>query len=307
MLEALVAVGLTAMLLAVFSTILFSTVFLRRTQANIQAVNFIQEEIDSLRSLPFDELTLRTNGNFLGVARHRGTWGVSAVSGTPSAANALSHTAAGTATVEQTGLALLPGNYRDDFTSFTAKVKVRSSPPSGWGAGLAFRYRDAENHYRFRISSGGSALDKVVRGVRTTVWSNTTANAANTWYTLDVSATGGTIVVKRNGVTLTTQTDSAFTEGDVALLTLNSALADFDDVAVTDASGTSTWNFDADAAGSLPTDWRRLSPFDLPGGNGTLTIANYLGDADIKQATVNVTWTDGGVTRSSSGTTLIAE
>lgn len=306
LLEALIAIGLAAVLLAVFTSVLSATVFLRRAHYNVQAANFIQEELESLRALPFSDLLLRTNGNFLGLSRTRGPWQVKAVTSPPSGNNAYVMETAQTAIVEETGLAVLPGNYREDFSSFTAKVRVQAASPAGWGAGVAFRYRDAENHYRFRLTSGGAALDKIVQGVRTTIWSNSTSNSTNTWYTLEVVVAGNSITLRRNGTTLATQTDNAFTTGDLALLTLNSARAEFDDVAVAE-TGTTTWNFDADAVGSTPADWQRMSFSDMPGGTGALTIANYLGDTNIKQATATVTWSDAGTTRSASGTTLIAK
>lgn len=306
LLEALIAIGLAAVLLAVFTSVLSATMLLRRAQYNVLAANFIQEELDSLRALPFADLLVRTNGNFLGLSRTRGNWQVKTVTSPPSGGKAFVLDTAKSAIVEETGLAVLPGNYRQDFASFTAKVRVQPSSPVGWGAGIAFRYRDAENHYRFRLSSGGAALDKVVQGVKTTIWSNSTSNSTNTWYTLEAVVAGNSITLKRNGTTLTTVTDNAFTTGDLALLTLNAGLAEFDDVAVTE-TGTTTWNFDADADGSVPADWQRMSFSDMPSGTGTLTIANYLTDVNIKQATVTVTWFDSGTTRTASGTTLIAK
>jgi hypothetical protein len=305
--EALISIGLAAVLLAVFTSVLSATMLLRRAQYNVQASGFIQEEFDSLRALPYSELLTRTNGNFLGLAMTRGPWKVKTVTSPPSGTKAYAMETAQSAIVEETGLALLPGNYRKDITTYSAKVQVQASSPAGWGAGIAFRYRDAENHYRFRISSGGAALDKVVQGTKTTVWSNSTANATGTWYTLEVVVTGNNITLKRNGSTLVTQTDSSLTTGDIALLTTNSARAYFDDVSVTSDGVTSSWNFDSDADGTVPTDWQRMSVFDLPSGTGTLTIANYLGDANVKQATVNVTWADQGITRSASGNTLITK
>lgn len=307
LIEALITVGLAAVLLAVYTSVLAATTYLRRAQYNVLAANFIQEELDSLRSRPFTDLLVRTNGNLLGLSINRGPWKVKTVTTPPSGTKAYALETAQSAIIEQTGLAVVPGNYREDITSYVAKVNVLASSPAGWGAGIAFRYRDAENHYRFRLSSGGAALDKVVQGTKTTIWSNTTANSTGTWYTLEVVAAGNNITIKRNGVTLTTQADTAHTTGDLALITLNGALAYFDDVTATDAYATATWNFDADADGSTPVDWQRLSAVDLPSGAATLTIANYLSDANVKQATVTVSWSDAGITRTATGTTLIAK
>lgn len=305
--EALISVGLAAIMLAVFSAVFSATVLLRRTHDHVQAASFVQEEIDSLRALPFTELLTRTNGKFLGLAMTRGPWKVKTVASPPSGTRVYAMETAQTAIIEETGLAVLPGNYRKDITSYVAKVQVLAGAPAGWGAGIAFRYRDAENHYRFRLSSGGAALDKIVQGTKTTVWSNSTSNTTGTWYTLEVSVTGNSILLKRNGTTLTTQTDNSLATGDLALLTLNGARAHFDDVSILADATTSSWNFDGDADGTVPTDWQRLSVLDLPSGNGTLTIADYLGDDDVKQATVNVTWNDSSQTKTASGTTLLTK
>lgn len=306
LIEALITVGLAAIMLSVYTSVLMATVFLRRAQYNVQAANFVQEELDSLRALPYTDLLVRTNGNLLGLSINRGPWQVKTVTAPPSGTKAYAMETAQAAIVGETGLAVLPGNYRKDFTSYVAKVNALATSPGGWGAGVAFRYRDAENHYRFRITSGGAALDKIVQGITTTIWSNSTANSTGTWYTLEVVAAGNSFTLKRNGATLTTQTDNTFTTGDLALLTLSSARAYFDDVSVTEGS-TTTWNFDAETDGTVPTDWQRISAVDLPNGAATLTIANYLSDANVKQATMNVSWIDAGITRSMTGTTLIAK
>lgn len=309
--EALITIGLAAILLSVFTAVLTTTVFLRRAQYSVQASNFIEEELDALRALPYSELLIRTNGNFLGVSTTRGPWKVKtdASASPPSGSNVYAMETAQPAIVSETGLAVLPGNQRKD-ANFIAKVRVRSSSPAGWGAGIAFRYIDAENHYRFRFTSGGIALDKVRQGVVTTVWSQSVAHSTSTWYTLEADVTGNQIVLKKNGSTLTTYTDSGqsyLTKGNLALLTTGGANVYVDDVSVTEGATTTSWNFDADAAGSVPSDWQRYAVVDLPNGAGTLTIANYLGDASIKQATVNVSWIDAGITRSASGTTLITK
>jgi len=303
--EALIAIGLATVLLSIFTSVLASTAFLRRAQYNVLAANFIQEELDSLRTLPYAELLTRTSGRFLGVGMTRGPWKVKTVTSPPSGTKVFAMEAAQTAIVEETGLAIFPGNFREDAT-FSAKVNVQASSPVGWGAGIAFRYRDAENHYRFRITSGGAAIDKIFHGTKTTIWSNSTGNSTGTWYTLEVTITGPSITVRRNGTTLTTQTDTALLEGDMALLTLNGALAYFDDASITEG-GTTVWNFDSDTNGTVPSDWQRMSVADLPSGAGLLTVANYLSDPDIRQVTATVTWSDAGQTRSASGTTLISK
>lgn len=305
--EALIAIGLAAVLLAVFTAILAATVFLRRSQYNIQAANFIQEELDSLRTLPYTELLDRTNGRFLGLAIMRGPWVVKSDAGAspPSSPKVVAMETAQAAVIEETGLLMLPGNHRGDAT-VAAKVRILSSSPAGWAAGIAFRYRDAENHYRFRLTSGGAALDRIAQGVKTTLWSDSNPNSTNTWYTLEVVMAGNSFTLKSNGATLTTRTDNSFAMGGLAIISLNSALLYCDDVAVTEGS-TTTYAFDAYADGALPANWQRLSYLDLPNGNGTVTIANYLGEANMKKIDVRISWIDTGITRSVTGSTIIAK
>ena len=266
----------------------------------------MQEELDTLRTLPYAELLTRTNGNVLGISNDRGPWKTKTVTTPPSGTKVYAMETAQTAIIEETGIAVLPGNYRGDFT-LSVKVNALATSPAGWGAGVAFRYRDTENHYRFRFASGGIALDKIQQGIKTTLWSQSATYNTGTWYTLDIIATGSSLVLKKNGTTLTTITDTTFTMGDLALLTLNGAKTYFDDVAVTENSVTTTWNFDTQADGTIPSDWQRLSALDLPSGSETLTIANYLSDSNITKATVTISWKDAGSTRSITGSTLIAK
>jgi len=309
--EALIAIGLAAIMLAVFTSVLTTTVFLKRAQYSVQASNFIQEELDSLRAIPYNELLVRTNGNLLGLSLTRGPWQVKtdAAASPPSGSKVFAMETAQAGILTETGLAALPGNYMKDG-NIIAKVRVLSSSPSGWGAGIAFRYIDAENHYRYRITSGGVALDQVRQGVTTTLWSQSVSHSTNTWYTLEADLTGNQIVLKKNGSTLVTYTDSGqvyLYRGINALMATGSARVYFDDVSKVENAVTDVWNFDAEADGAVPVDWQRYGVTDLPNGAATLTIANYLGDASIKQATMNVSWIDAGITRSASGTTLITK
>ncbi len=305
--EALIAIAIAASTLAVYTAVLTSAAFLRRAQPNVQAANFVQEELDTLRSLPFAELLDRANGNFLGVAMTRGPWRVKTAAGAPSGSKVYDMETAQAAINQETGLAVLPGNYAGDFT-FIAKVNALASSPTGWGAGIAFRYRDAENHYRLRFTSGGIALDKAYHGTVTTVWSQSQTYATGAWYTLEVDAAGNAFTLKKNGATLTTYTDaSPLPAGDLAVMALSGAKTQFDDVSVTTGGATSSWNFDANADGSVPSDWQRLSVVDLPNGAGTLTIANYQNDATIKKATATASWTDSGGNHALSGVTLISK
>lgn len=308
--EVLITVGLVAILLAVYSAVLASTVFLRRSQYNIQAADFIQEEIDTLRSLPTAELLNRASGAFLGIPFQRGAWTVQTV-GDDSQNRRLVLPAAKTAVGDETGLVVLPGNYRTDFT-FTAKFKADNASPGGWDAALTFRYRDAENFYRLRVNQSGWALDRRKQGALTLVDSGTTAFANNTWYQLRVVASGNSFSLywgTQNQSPLTllkTVTDTTpLLSGDLALMAVDGALLSFDDVSVTENAVTTIWNFEADADNVLPVAWQRLSCLDMPSGACTLTIEDYLSETSMKKITVVVTWNDGGNAKSATGMTVI--
>lgn len=299
LLEALVTIGLAAVILAIYSALLMGVYFLSRTEFGVQATSFVQEGLDALRTLEYEDLLDRTDGNLLGLTFTRGDWAVFDDSGD----NVLRLPIVADDLGGETGLVALPGNYRNDFT-VTADVKARNLSVSGWSAGLALRYRDSENHYRFRFSAGGIAFDEVVQGVETTLWSQSSTYDKDTWYELEVIASGDQFTLKRNGVTLTTVTDDTFATGDVAIISLDGALVDANDVSVTEGSTTS-WDFESDEEGAMPDDWRRISAFDLPDGNATLTIEDYLGQTDMKKATVTVSWEETALTKTATGTVVI--
>jgi prepilin-type N-terminal cleavage/methylation domain-containing protein len=300
--EVLITTVVVAVLLTAYSSTLTGAFFLRRSQNNAQAANFLQEEIDTLRTLPYAELLTRTDGNLLGIALQRGDWRVLDDGG-----RRLALKTAAPAKATETGLVVIPGNYRDNFT-LTAKVKIPAAAPDGGSAGLAFRYRDAENYYRFRFNYNaptGLALDKVYHGTVTTVWSLAATFSKDTWYTLQVTAARNALTVTQGSNTTTyTDTTNPLIIGNLALISLGGAIPLYDDVAVTESS-TTTWNFDSDTLGRLPNPWQRLSYVDLPGGTGTLTISNYLSEANMKRATVTITWKDANKTRRATGTTVL--
>jgi type II secretory pathway pseudopilin PulG len=306
LLEAIVAIMITVVIFAVFSATISAAYLLRKSTYVTQASNFIREELDSLRTLPYTELLNRTNGNFLGISLTRGDWLEVTAVNPPSGSRVLTLQAAQPALTHETGLLVIPGNYHTDM-DLVAKINVSSASPAGWGSGIAFDYRDSENHYRYRITSGGIALDKVVHDTVTTLWSHSAAYATNTWYTLEVVTSGTSITLKLNGTAMTTLTDSTFSVGDAAIMSLDGALPSVDDVSLTENGTTTSYNFESDTLGQMPTVWQRFVYVDLPNGQGTLTIADYLGMTGIKTVTATVTWTDSGVTNSVSGTTLIAQ
>lgn len=303
LIEVIIAISLTAVVIGIYTAVLASTFFLRRTQYDLQAQSLVQEELETLGALPFDELLTRSNGNLLGVSIQRGLWTVNASASAVSLPNILELGTAQSAVTGETGIAITPGDYRDAVT-FKASLKALPASPANWGAGIALRYRDAENYYRFRFTSGGLAFDKVVHGTATTLWSQGGTYAKDTWYALEVVASANSFTLKKNGITLATVTDGTFLTGDLAVFSMNGALVQADSASAVDADGTATWDFDSDTVGAIPEAWRRLSALDLPSGGATLTVAQYAGSADAKTATVTVTWKDGNANRTVNGSTL---
>jgi prepilin-type N-terminal cleavage/methylation domain-containing protein len=299
LLEALVTIGLAAIILSIYTAMLTGAHYLTRQKYSIQAAGFVQEGLDVLRTIEFSELLNRTEGGLLGMAFTRGDWEI-----TGGADKVLELTSDAADWIGETGLALLPGSYREDFV-YSAKVNIDGSSPSGWGGGIAFRYRDAENHYRFRYMAGGIALDLVHQGTVSTLWSQSGTYIRDAWYELEVTASGPDFTLKRNGITLANVNDETLTIGDLALLASGDALVKFNDVTVTgDEPG--SWNFDGETSGEYPVDWHRLSPFDLPGGTASLTISDYLGLPDMKQASLYITWVESGGVKNINGTSIIA-
>jgi prepilin-type N-terminal cleavage/methylation domain-containing protein len=306
LIESLVSISIIAVTLTAFGGVLSTVGAFKRNDFRFQAANFVREEIDALHALPYSELIDQTNGHFLGLAFTRGAWQVRNEVTAPSAGRVIELTEASEpALVQETGMLIEPTNYHDNF-AFTAKLRTLATSPAGWGTAIAFRYRDASNHYRFRLTAGGFALDRVQHGVITTVWSQNTTINTGTWYTLSIVCDGSTIKLWNGGTLLVTKVDSSFATGDIAIMSLNGSLLQADDVAVSQGGEIGSWNFNADPVGAIPLDWQRFVYFDLPGGQGALTIADYHGRVGMKQVTVTVTWNHLNVPQSITGTTIIA-
>ncbi len=308
--EVIIAIALTSVILAAFTSGVATLSLMGRSSSGIQAALLIQEEIDALHSLPYTELLDRTDGNPLGIAVQRGGWSTQEDVTAPSGTHVLKLTEPAAALVGETGLVLLPGNQRDDLT-VSAKIKIDAASVAGWQAGLVFRYRDAENYYRLRLTSGGLAVDEIIHGTATTVGSYSQTVLKDTWYTIQVTVVGDSIVVARNGTNVISATGNALAIGESGFFTGGSALVAIDDVTVTNAEAVSE-NFDAVDVGELPTTWKRFSYVDLPSGGATLTISDYLGSNlssnthdDTKEVLVEISWNDGRGVKTATGQTLI--
>jgi hypothetical protein len=111
--------------------------------------------------------------------------------------------------------------------------------------GLAARYRDPENHYRFEISldTGGRRLVKVVAGVETELWSDANGYTKQQPLFASLECVGRRIACYVNGVTVCEVVDDAFSKGRVALFTFKNPGAAFDFVRVQEASWQTYYRF----------------------------------------------------------------
>jgi hypothetical protein len=102
--------------------------------------------------------------------------------------------------------------------------------------GVAFRYQDGNNHYRFEWLRQGSALRlvKIENGVWTTLAETPGAYVMGLMYHLEVVAQGSQIEIFLDGAPLFSVTDPAFAFGTVALVSDGNAGSVFDNVEVTE-------------------------------------------------------------------------
>lgn len=286
LIEMIIGVGIVSMLVAAFGVSLLASAYARRIKLRNMAAALADEQLAALRANGASALGAQTNGALAGVLFTQGVFATVEDDTAPSASRAL-----GAATSTSSGLTSLmplPKNAYADFT-LTAKLKPNPGAPSGWKAGLLFRARDLNDHYRVTVSASALALERVSGGAATTLYSDARSISPGTWQTLEVTASGSSIEVRLNGASVTTQTDSTFSVGKAALAVWQGASVNFDDVAIDGQA----WGFDDVALGEIHDDWLRFGLGDLPNGTGTLTVATPYSDASLKRYTVTISWTDG--------------
>lgn len=121
-----------------------------------------------------------------------------------------------------------------DWPDYRFTASVVSSTGT---VGLAFRYRDPRNHYRFELDPGGlgSRLVKVVEGAQEELWGGQPGYAAGVPLLATVECLGQRIACYINGVQLCEVADDAFERGRIALFTFQNGSARFDFVRVQEA------------------------------------------------------------------------
>ena len=299
--EVIVAIAVIVVILVIYSASLRSLALNKKTRLMNLATSLISEELEAIRTIPFASLTNRIDAPFVGIAYNKGNFKVKKDTGT-SPPNVLNLSSSTNPTEPQ--IALLPGGSYDDFT-YEVKANVLSDSPTGWRVGVYFRYKDSQNYYSLYFSQDKIIMNKVIDGIPTSLYSSSQTFSTNTWYTLKIVTNEDTLTPYLNDNPLTTAiTDYAFSYGSLALLGSNSVHAHFDDITLTTGS-TTTWNFDADTVGDVPQGWERFSLYDLPGGEGKLTIENY--HDGIKKVQIEVIWEEEGKEKSVKFTTLVSE
>ncbi|HTK60099.1 MAG TPA: family 16 glycoside hydrolase [Candidatus Baltobacteraceae bacterium] len=294
LIEVVIGVSLVSMLIVVFGVSLMAAVYAQRIKLRNMASALADEQLSALQVYDTSQLSNQTNGALIGVLFTQGDFGAVTDLTAPSASQALN--AATSTSSGLTSLLPLPKNAYSDFT-LTTKFKVNTGSAAGWKAGVLFRAKDLQNHYRAYLTSGSLVLQKVSGNVVTTLYSDARSISQGSWQTLSVTATGSSISVTLNGTLVTTQTDAVFSVGQAALAVWEGASVNFDDVAI----GGESWDFDGVTLGELHDDWLRFGLGDLPSGTGTLTISTPFSDTSYKRYSVTISWKDrSGTTRTIS-------
>ncbi len=303
LIELIVAIALVGVALIAMSATIAS--FRLRQTSNYRSLAYAlaEEEISSIKTIPFGNLTNVSSSTFNGVLYNLGRFTVTANAASSSPPNVYAVTTTGTPVNTITGLRIFPVNSAS-IVSANFKVRYPANPPANWAAGILFRASDYKNYYRLTVKSGGLELAKAVNGTVTVLTTYTFTPANDTWYTVGVYANGSNITSYVNGINTGTIIDTSFASGDIALVAQNGLKPLFDDCVLgTEGAASSTWNFDNDPVGSEPVAFKKLGVYDLPNGRDELTIENYLGQADFKKITVAVYWKERGVNK---GITLTA-
>lgn len=304
LLEIIIVLGLLAAAIAVFSASLITTSLERKSSFQSQAASLLEEELSLLRSLPFADLTARTDTRFLGTLYNNGGWRIKNAADAPSAPNILEIATAAAPTYKTiTGLLTLPAPNTSDFT-FRTKL---SRPANFTGQmGLIFRARDLENNYKILLEPTNLIIERELMGTKIELSRDVVNFAPDVWYTLEVRAASSTFGALLNDVPIREVTDTSLNFGQLALVAQNQTGVRFDNITLTGATA-STWDFDTDMVGALSTAWKKFGVYDLLSGVDFLTIGNYLGQMSIKQVTARIDWRENNATSSVSSTTLIAQ
>lgn len=295
LIELVVAIAIVSISLVAMGATIAS--FRLRQTSNYKSLAYAlaEEEIATVKTIPFADLANVASSTFSGVLYNLGQFSVSAAATSSSPPSVYAVTATGTAVNTITNLRVLPSNAAAKISA-NLKVRFPPNPPPNWATGLLFRVSDYKNYYKLTIKSTGLELSKAVDGALTVLNTYSFSPVPETWYTIGVSANEANITSYINDINAGPVIDNTFIAGQVAIMAQNGLTPQFDDAALaTDNTATSTWNFDQDQNGAEKTEFKKFGVYDLPSGQDELTIEDYLGQSDFKKITVSVYWSERGV------------
>lgn len=301
--EIVIGLVMIIVLTLILDVLLVGTALQKKSRYSALAFQLAQEEVEILKRMPVGSLPVGANQPFLGIHYHKGSINVQndidAVS-TPNVVDIISDPSIA-ATI--TGQLVLPQNaYDDGVLNVQMLIKSDSSPP--WSGGLLFRSQDENNGYLLTLSSDNSVkLDVIENGVVTNLIDQIYTVISDTWYNLELTLSGDSISLDINGFPEFSTSDTTFSEGYTTLIATDQAHVIFDDLSF----GGENWNFDGEPEGKLGGEWQRQGVFELPNGNGLVTVSNYLGSSDIKEVTVRISWNEQSATKQIELVTLITE
>lgn len=118
------------------------------------------------------------------------------------------------ATSDGSGL-VFKGAGATSWTDVVIRARVQRN---GTGtSGLAFRYQDAKNHYRFVFTDTQRSLERLVQGTRTVLWSAPTSLAVGRSNEIAISAIGSALRVFQDSVMACEISDAALASGSAAV------------------------------------------------------------------------------------------
>jgi pectate lyase len=162
------------------------------------------------------------DGNASGWSTSGGSWSVSSGVYSQSGSSASAKSLAGSTS----------------WTTTTVSARVRANTfgsSTSRGVGIAARVQSTSNFYALVLTPTSVQLR---RGATTTIATAPFTTTTGTFYTLALSATGGSLVGRVNGTQVISASDGSISNGRAGLLA-NYTAASFDDVVVTDAAGPS--------------------------------------------------------------------
>lgn len=160
------------------------------------------------------------DGNATGWTTSGGSWSVASGAYTQSSSGASAKAQAGSAS----------------WGTATVSARVRPTTFSGNGTrgiGVAARVQSTSNFYALVVTPTAVQIRK---GSTTVLASASFAATAGTWYTLSLSATGGSLAGSVNGSAVVQASDGSYPTGRAGLIA-NYTAGSFDDVVVTDVAG----------------------------------------------------------------------